>query len=302
MLDHIAVIYHENRIMFLLMAAANVLLGTILSKGAALRGSRRVLEAMGARKPAASIYRRCTMLVGQSLAACEKRIGEGSIYKKARDKMRKAGYRGEHAPVIYILVRYVASGVLFLAALCVNYPDIIRPAASVVLLNSAVTAVISANKRKMNLRFQKHIYKIYKYLHNQISSGVKPTDAVRTVYETTDDMEIRDVLIKLAARYELTLDIDSALEELRSSFDTHEAETLCIALKQGIDTGDNKDLLEKQEDIMFKKYFNYIQAETDSCRNRAVAAAAVFVAIVAVMMIVPMLGEVGQAVGKIFIN
>ena len=53
---------------------------------------------------------------------------------------------------------------------------------------------------------------------------------------------------------------------------------------------------------MFKKYFNYIQAETDSCRNRAVAAAAVFVAIVAVMMIVPMLGEVGQAVGKIFIN
>ena len=93
MLDHIAVIYHENRIMFLLMAATNVLLGTILSKGAALRGSRRVLEAMGTRKPAASIYRRCTMLVGQSLAACEKGSGKGA-YTKGQGQNEKNGYRG----------------------------------------------------------------------------------------------------------------------------------------------------------------------------------------------------------------
>jgi len=69
-----------------------------------------------------------------------------------------------------------------------------------------------------------------------------------------------------------------------------------------VDTGDNRELLERQEDIMFKKYFNYIQAETDSCRNRSVVAAAVFVAIVAVMIIVPMLGEMSRAAGKIFIN
>ena len=301
-LDHFAVLYRENRIIFLLLGAINVILGVLLSRGVSLYGSRRVTEAMGARKPAVSPYRRCSMLVEQSLVACGKLIEKRSIYQKARDKMKKAGYRGEYAPVAYIFVRYVVSAVIFLAALFTNYPDVIRPIAFVVLVNSIVSAVISANKRKVNLRFQKHIYKIYKYLHNQISSGVKPTDAVRTVYETTDDREIRDVLIRLAARYELTLDIDSALEELRSSFDTHEAETLCLALKQGIQTGDNKELLAKQEDIMFKKYFNYIQAETDSCRNRGVAAAAVFVAIIAVMIIVPMLDDLGQAVGRIFIN
>ena len=53
---------------------------------------------------------------------------------------------------------------------------------------------------------------------------------------------------------------------------------------------------------MFKKYFNYIQAETDSCRNRSLASAAVFVAIVAVMIIVPLLDEMGRAIGNIFIN
>lgn len=292
----------ENSIMFLLLGVINVIFGFFLTRKLSVTGSKRVIEALGTRNPGLSAYKRCSMLVGQGLAVCEKKLEKGRLYSKALRKMRQAGYRGEFAPIVYIFFKYVFSCIVFIGAFCINYPDLIRPAASVVLTNSILEAVIASNKRKVNLRFQKHIYKIYKYLHNQIASGVKPTDAVRTVYEVTDDKELREILVKLAARYELTLDIDIALEEFRSNLDTHEAETLCIALKQGIDTGDNKDLLAKQEDIMFKKYFNYIQAETDSCRNRSVAAAAVYVAIVAVMIIVPMLDEVGQAIGRIFIN
>jgi len=302
MLDLILKVYKENSLLFLILIVINVLLGILLSKRFGLSCSRRVIEALGTRNPGMSVYRRCSMLVEQGLAVCDKKMEKGSLYRKARDKMRKAGYRGEYAAVCYLFIRYVLSAVVFLTAFIVNFPEAVRPVAAVVLLYSISESVIAANRRKVNLRFQKHIYKVYKYLHNQISSGVKPTDAVRTVYETTDDKEIREILIRLAARYELTLDIDSALEELRTSFDAHEAETLCTALKQGIETGDNKDLLARQEEIMFKKYFNYIQAETDSCRNRGVAAAAVFVAIAAAMIMIPMLDEASQAVGKIFIN
>ncbi len=288
--------------MILLLGFVNIFLGCFLSRKLSIAGSRRVTEALGTRNPGLSAYKRCSMFVEQGMTACEKRFEKGRLYRKAQSKMRIAGYRGEYAPVIYMLVKYVLSGVVFIGAFCINFPDLIRPLAAVVLINSIIETVVASNKRRANLRFQKYIYKIYKYLHNQISSGVKPTDAVSTVYEVTDDIELRNILIKLAARYELTLDIDVALEEFRSNFDTHEAETLCLALKQGIDTGDNKDLLARQEDIMFKKYFNYIQAETDCCRNRSVVAAAVYVAIVSAVIILPMLDEVGQAVGKIFIN
>lgn len=301
-MEYFASLIRDNYIMFMLLGVINVILGVLLTRKWSVTGSKRVIEALGTRNPGLSVYKRCSMLVGQGLAVCGKKLEKGRLYSRALKKMRQAGYRSEFAPVVYILVKYVFTGIVFIGAFCTNYPDLIRPAASVILTNSIIEAVVASNKRRVNLRFQKHIYKIYKYLHNQISSGVKPTDAVRTVYEVTDDRELRGILVKLAARYELTLDIDIALEEFRSNFDTHEAETLCIALKQGIDTGDNKDLLARQEDIMFKKYFNYIQAETDSCRNRGVAAAAVYVAIVAVMIIVPLLDEVGQAVGKIFIN
>ncbi len=292
----------EKAILFFVLGLADIFLSVMLSRKMCLATSRQVKAALGTRSDGSSLHKRCSVLIGQGLTACEKRLRGERIYQKAKVKMQKAGYIGEHAAFVYLSVRFVLSPIVFIAALCLNYPDIVRPMAAAVLINVVMEMVVKAGTRKVNLRFQKYIYKIYKYLHNQISSGVKPTDAVRCVYEVTEDKELRGILVRLAARYELTLDIDAALEEFRSNFDTHEAQTLCIAIKQGIETGDNKELLAKQEDIMFKKYFNYVQAETDSCRNRSVAAATVYVAIVAVMIIVPMLSEVSEAIGNIFIN
>jgi len=292
----------EKLILFLVLGLADIFLVILLSQKIYPAVSRQVRIALGTRRAVSSLYKRCSLLVEQGMAVCEKRLGKETLWQKAKAKMQKAGYRGEYTAMVYLGVRFVLSPLVFIAAICINYPDIVRPAAAAVLINVIMELVVKAGTRKVNLRFQKYIYKIYKYLHNQISSGVKPTDAVRCVYEVTDDKELRDILVRLAARYELTLDIDAALEEFKSNFDTHEAQTLCIAIKQGIETGDNKELLAKQEDIMFKKYFNYVQAETDSCRNRSVAAATVYVAIVAVMIIVPMLSEVNRAIGNIFIN
>ncbi|NTV90110.1 MAG: hypothetical protein HGA22_07090, partial [Clostridiales bacterium] len=91
------------------------------------------------------------------------------------------------------------------------------------------------------------------------------------------------MFIRTAAKYELTLDIDESLEEFRENFDAYEAEMLCTALRQGIETGDNSELLARQEDMMFKKYFNYIQAETDNCKNRSLLSAGMFTAVVVLM-------------------
>ena len=302
MIENLPVLIDKNPVVYLLMNLANIAFAIMVSRRLFIAGSGQVSEALGPRNPHLTFYKRCSALVGSSINICEERIGRMDIFLKARAKMRKAGYKSVCAPVVYLSVRFVISPAVFIIAFILNYPDIVRPLASIVLINIVMELVVSSGRRKISLRFQKYIYKIYKYLHNQISSGIKPTDAIRSVYEVTEDKELRGILVRLAARYELTLDIDSALEEFRSNFDAHEAETLCIALKQGIETGDSKELLARQEDVMFKKYFNYIQAETDSCRNRSLAAAAVFVAIIVVMIIVPMLKDTGEAIGKIFIN
>lgn len=292
----------EKMIFFIPLGFANVAAAVLTARHISLARSKRVADALGPRGAKRSLYKRCTGFMEQGALFFEKHLNGGSVYKSAKQKLKKAGYKGEHAAVIYLAVKYILIPFTFILSLFLNYPDIVPSIAASALIYTVTEAAVSSGRKKLNLRFQKYIYKLYKYLHNQVEAGVKPTEAIRSAYEIVEDKELKSILVRLAARYELTLDIDSALEEFRSNFDAHEAETFCLALKQGIDTGDNKELLAKQEDVMFKKYFNYIQAETDSCKGRSVAAATVFVSIVGVMIIVPLLREVGQAAGRIFIN
>ncbi len=285
-----------------MLTAASIIPAVMLTRRFELLAGKKLLEALGERKGRLSLYGRCAGIVSRTIKDYERREKKSGIYLKAKIKMKKAGYPEEYAAAVYIFIKYLLTPVIFIISFLLNYPDPIRPAILVILLILAVELVVGGKKRKINLKFQKYIYKIYKYLHNQISSGVKVTDAVKTVYEVIEDKQLRNVLIRLAARYELTLDIDKTLEDFRSNFDINEAETLCVALKQGIETGDNQELLARQEDVMFKKYFNYIQAETDSCKTRSLIAVAMFTAVVVIMIIVPLLNDMTDAVGKIFIN
>lgn len=292
----------QYRFLTILLVMSSIFPSVLLAGKLDLYTGRRLTEALAGRNKSLSVYYRCMNLVNQTIKDYERSDKKAGIYVRARRKMKKAGYSGEYAAVIYILLKYVLTFVVSLIALLFNYPDILQPLVLVVLMIVIIELVIGAGKRKVNLKFQKYIYKIYKYLHNQISSGVKVTDAVKTVFEVIEDKQLRNVLIRLAARYELTMDIDNALEDFRSNFDIHEAETLCVALKQGVETGDNQELLARQEDVMFKKYFNYIQAETDSCKTRSLLAVVMFTAIVVIMIVVPLINDMYEAVGKIFIN
>jgi Flp pilus assembly protein TadB len=261
-----------------------------------------ISEAAGGRNGKKSIYKKCKSFVENSMKYYEKRDKKFGIYCKAKEKMRKSGYRSEYAPYLYIALKYIISPVFFTIGFMVNYPSVPKAFALAACNIIIVECVVAAARKKFNMKFQRYVYKIYKYLHNQISSGVKVTDAIKTVYEVIDDIEIRSILVGLAARYELTHDIDAATEEFVSNFDVQEAQTLCVALKQGIETGDNQELLARQEEVMFMKYFNYIQAETDSCKTRSTMAAAMFTAVIIIMIIVPLFNDMSDALGKIFIN
>lgn len=301
-MDEILSFITGHKLLAGLLVCGNIAPAILLARRISTMGNRRVIESMGGRNERLSLYGKCLLFVSQAIRDYDRREKKAGIYIRAAVKLRKAGYMGEYAPAIYLFLKYALIPFFFMVASALNYPDLRGALIVSLLLFAIIEITIAAEKRKINLKLQKYIYKIYKYLHNQVSSGVKVTDAVKTVYEVIEDKELRGILIRLAARYELTLDIDAALEEFKAGFAVHEAETLCVALKQGIETGDNQELLARQEDVMFKKYFNYIQAETDGCKTRSMIAAAMFTAIVVIMIVVPLFNDAAEAVGSIFFN
>lgn len=296
-------IYTEfSQLLSILLITADFILALEVIKRAAIYAGRRVTEAMGSRSQKRSIYHRCKTALKRYANQYGAWNKEKGLLSEAAEKMKRSGYTGEKAPIVYLTIKYLLVPALFVTGLIMNYPDILPAFAVPIGIYILIEAVLASNKRKISLKLQKYLYKVYKYLHNQISSGVRIPDAIGTVYEVIDDMKLRSIMIRFAAVYELTLDIDKALEEFRMNFDTHEAETLCVVLKQGIETGDNQELLARQEDVMFKKYFNYIQAETDSCKTRSLLSAVMYTAVVVLMIIIPLVNDTTDALNNIFVN
>lgn len=230
----------------------------------------------------------------------------GNILQFLRAKIKKNIEKSEYAKksdaIIFFIMRYISPVLVFLLTWMLNYPSLSQALAASLVMFTMTEYFNRSRKRRRKLIFQKNAYKIYKYLHNQISSGIKVTDAVKTMYEVIDDKELREHLLRLAAGYELTLNIETCLDEFRRKFNSDDASALCTAIKLGVETGDNSELLAKQEEIMFKKYFNFIQAETEACRGKSAAAVSLFVIIIVIMIAIPMIKNVTESMNIIFVN
>lgn len=283
------------------MLILNYFLFSPLVHRVSIYSNRNTLEALGGRINNHSIIHHYSSLLVNSADRWRKHPRIESLYEKAAGRMKKAGYRDRYAVPVYLILKYICPVVFFFALLLACRKGLVSSAIYSAAIYIIVEMVVLSASRKLNMKFQRNAYRIYKYLSNQISSGVKPYDAIKTVYQIIDDLDIRRILLQLAANYELTSDINYALEDFRTNFDSPEADTLCVALKQGIATGDNQGLLEKQERVMFSKYFNYIQAETDRCRWQSFFAAAMFTLIIVIMILIPLLNQMTEGMNKIFI-
>ena len=292
---------NTHKVFAIIMLVINIILNNCLVKMICLKNNKNINEAKGERLEKNSLYRKCAFLAKKYAVIYERRYDKTRIYNWAKNKAKRAGFKGEHIVLSYLFLQFGLPVLFFVGAFIFNFPSFKESARAFIFTFIIIRTIIARKKKRLDMKLQRYGYKIYKYLHNQVVSGIKATDAIKTVYEVIEDKDLRDVLLRMSAKYELTLDIDFALDEFKSVYDTQEGESFCVAVKQGIFTGDNCNLLARQENIMFKKYFNYIQAETDACKTRSIVAAIVFTAIIVAMILIPFLFEASQAIGKLFL-
>lgn len=294
--------YDVNYLYFaIIITIPNVILSILISRRLYMFLLHNITEAQGGRSRE-NIYSELRHVAGGMIYELRKHTLVKIILETIQKKAQNSGYSSKRSVYRYVVLKFLLPLLVFSLSVLMNYPNFIRSLAGAVIVYIIIDMMMRTEKRKRNQKFQLNAYRIYKYLHNQTTAGVKTTDAIKTVYEVADDIVLKEALIKMAASFELTMDIDRASEELLNIFDTNDAQTLCASLKLGVDTGDNTEILARQEELMFKKYFNYIQAETDSCRTRCVLAAILFTSIIVIMISIPLLKDVTNSVEKIFVG
>lgn len=157
-------------------------------------------------------------------------------------------------------------------------------------------------KKKKHLAFQKNTYKIYKFINNQVSSGVRAHDCIMGLYDVIEDKSFKRVLINMSATYSQTSNIDLSLKSILDVYPGIDAIMLCSAIKQGVYIGSNIETIERQEKLAFNKYFSYIKSETEKIRFKGYLSISTFAFIIVLLIGIPLLYEMKEATTRIFIN
>jgi len=156
-----------------------------------------------------------------------------------------------------------------------------------------------SNKRKKRI-IEFNGYKIFKFIMNQVSSGILISEAIKSMYRIVDQPELKQCLIDVSAYYAKTTDLRGSLDILRNRYKGMEVDTLCIAIEQGIHTGTNYDTLKRMELLLFKKYIYQIKLETKLRKKKSILTVLVLCTIMILMVSIPVVIDMINAFNQIF--
>lgn len=305
-MDSLLVFAKEHRVFFAAILILDCMLVFLTATRLYLLLNKHLAEGLGGRSRRKSPYYRCLESVREHIEEFENRAAKEGffirLFRKSKSKVKQCGMYSNIAVFSYMALKYLLPAASFVLAFILNFPNAIPAAFGALIIHALVEYTMRCIRRNLENEFKYSAYKIYRYLHNQISSGVCVTDAIKTAYKVVENSSLRDNLILMSARYARTLDIESSLEDFKSRYSLQEVDSLCIALKQGIATGDNKDILERQEKLMFNQYFNYVQAETEACKRKRTLVVAIYALIIIILIAIPLINDANDAVSKIFLG
>jgi len=222
-----------------------------------------------------------------------------ALRAKCAPVVAEAGYRAPWAWIAYLAGLTAAPALLFAVGLAVG-----RGAGASLCLALAAggltRTVVAGRAASRSRALTRSAYKAYRFLDAQVGSGIRATDAIRGLHEVMDDPQVLEVFVRFVATYELTLDLERALDELRRSFRGYDSEMLCVAIRQCVDTGGGGRMLWRMEEIMFSKYFNGMQKETEGVRTRLVVAALLSSSPLVMLFLLPILYDAYRAIGSVF--
>lgn len=160
---------------------------------------------------------------------------------------------------------------------------------------------IKYKKKKEQSLIEYYGYKIFKFLINQVSSGILISDAIKSMYRIVDEKNLKKTLIEVSAYYSKTTDLSASLEILKNKYKGIEVDTLCMAIEHGIYTGANYETLRKMEQLLFKRYINQIKLETRWRKKRSILSVLLLCSIMILMIAIPVVMDMLEAFNQIFL-
>lgn len=160
--------------------------------------------------------------------------------------------------------------------------------------------LIYTKKKNIEYLFQKNGYKLYKYIENQMEAGVLPKDALLNMHIVIKDKKLNEIIKGASAAFSISLNPKSASAHIERYVKTQESENFTMYLNNILFELDNKEVTNKLEQLMFNRYFAYVQRETDQVKTKSMLTVIIFCAIMVAMIGIPMYLDVQEALNSLF--
>lgn len=162
----------------------------------------------------------------------------------------------------YYIVKFALSAICFILGIR-NYGS----AGAAVLLGIGgfyiANVYVLLNKHIRNNAIRNDLLNAVDCLYLQLSAHVSLKDALRGLHEVCRNKDLKNALIRLSARYELTeYNIEEAGDEFKNSFDILEADMFSTALKQQVVTGASLEVLDHLSGILRDSYLDKLNLNT----------------------------------------
>ncbi|MCL5069604.1 MAG: hypothetical protein M1308_01695 [Actinobacteria bacterium] len=246
-------VYKSYPQLFILVSIAGIVMAKIIFTRIYIALNSHLYEAKGGRGQKQKIIHRLKRNIDIYIDSYNSGDKESGIYRRAAIQMKRAGFYGKYAPVVYIILQFIMPALIGMFCIINLYPDIITAVLAGLSAAVCVRITVMGARNGMNKEFRCSAYKIYRYMHNQMAAGVSINDTIKSLYLICRDSKLSKPLTILSATYARTLDIRYSLEEFKTYFKLDEINSLCAALEQGVMTGDSAKLLARQEKTMFRQ-------------------------------------------------
>lgn len=221
------------------------------------------------------------------------------VIDNSRARLSQAGFTNPSALKLYFASQYGIPVLTFLVGL-ISGKQVLQPFAGSVLLAVLVNHLLKHRADERRKSFVRSLYKIYRFLDSQITSGIAVTDALRGLTQAVRDPVIDPALMQFTAVYEVTLDSEKAFDVLRRLFKSRECDLLAAHVHQCLQSGVAGKSIARMEELLFTRTYSLMQEETRRIRLRLTMIAAGGLVPLLVLFLYPMLHGAWTALQSIF--
>lgn len=213
-----------------------------------------------------------------------------------RQSYRQAGYSVEETKKM-LFFHLILGGLLPLAVAAIQP---IRGAAVLIALESFRRWRLRQRRLAFEAQFKVNLYKVYRFLCTQLNAGHSAVEILRHVHLAAADKSMRNALNAFTGAYFRTLNFERSALELTQRYPIRAAETLLTILRQGIESGEAKEMIQRQEEVMIQQYLESIALKNDQRQIQLILLVILSGSITFLILAIPLALQMLEALEMLF--